>query len=162
MKKHMMIALCMVAVLACVPALAAMAEDETDGYQAGQAQAAARHAVYSQLENHPDSMDKTGYTDIHAAGESGSALDVETLLEAGLIDEETAARIAEFAAQRHESITSLYDGMGELSPKEREAAFEQGKRSDAVYGDVLDELVASGILTDVQAENIAAYFAGTI
>ncbi len=131
---------------------------EAYGFQKGQQENDARHGVYAQLENHGTAFDKGGYADVHAnGGAMEAALDVAALVEAGVIDQETADKIAAYAAEKHADISAIYEGIAEMTPQERVEAFESRKSSDGAVGDEVSELVEAGILTQEQADAIAAY-----
>ena len=131
---------------------------EAHGFQKGQQENDARHGVYAQLENHDTAFDKSGYADAHANGGAMEAtLDVTALVEAGVIDQETADRIAAYAAEKHTDISAIYEGIADMTPQQRAEAFESRKSSDGATGDDVSELVKAGVLTQEQADAIADY-----
>ena len=140
-------------------ASAALAEGTEDyGYQKGQQENDARHAVYEQLENHDAPFDKSGYADAHVDGGAMEAtLDADALVEAGVIDQETADRIAAYAAEKHADVSAIYEGIADMTPQQRAEAFESRKSLDGTVGDEVSELVTAGILTQEQADAIADY-----
>ncbi len=79
--------------------------------------------------------------------------DTESLVESGIIDQETADKISEYMSKKHEEISRIYDGMSDMSPTERHTAFAERKSS---RGNGLEELVDAGIITQEQADMIKA------
>ena len=81
-------------------------------------------------------------------------IDTESLIESGIIDQETADKISEYMSKKHEQISSVYDGMTNMSEEERHKAFAERKISRK---DNLEELVNEGIITKEQSDSIKKY-----
>ena len=80
--------------------------------------------------------------------------DTESLVESGIIDQETADRISDYMSEKHEEISSMYEDMADMSAEERHAAFAERK---AARKDSLGELVEKGIITQEQSDSIKNY-----
>ncbi len=80
--------------------------------------------------------------------------DTEALIEAGIIDQETADKISEYMSKKHEEISAMYNDMEGMSPEERHNAFNERKSSRK---DGLEGLVDDGIITEEQYDTIKNY-----
>ncbi len=140
------------------------AEDETTDY--GYLKGKANHYgtggeqtfVYSQKTDTEDDAASADYSyrqgKAHRGGMDKARYDSEDLIEAGIIDQATADAISEYAAKKHEDISTMYENTADMTPEERHAAFEERK---AERKDGVDELVEAGVITAEQAEAIKAY-----
>ena len=157
--KRIVSIICLAALLVSVLSMTAFAEGNADyGFNKGKTENESRHAVYSQLGKTTEQVDKSGYVDSHANGGSTIAtLNTDALVEAGIIDQETADKIASFATTKHTNISSIYDGMGSMNPTARHEAFAARKSADNSLGDTVAELVAAEIITQEQADAINAW-----
>ncbi|MGN0371906.1 MAG: hypothetical protein ACI4F3_03755 [Enterocloster sp.] len=99
-----------------------------------------------------------GYLAGKERSRSGQGLDAETLVEAGVIDQAAADSIKAYAASKHDKIHGRYEGMSERTPQERREFFESIEH-DSSDGDTVDEILAAGVITQEQADNIRAYLA---
>lgn len=142
------------------------AEPDTDmkasyGYLAGQQKNVDRHAQFEEIEGLSDDAEREAYFESHGIG-AGSAysseqhLDLEKLMGAGIIDQETADRIAEAASKKHQDFHSGFAGRDSMTQEERQAFYE-GLKSEGRGGDTVDALLNAGIITEEQAEAINGY-----
>ena len=159
--KRIVSILLMAAVLACALTVFAVAEGSEDyGFNKGKNENESRHAIFGQLGKPDEQVDKSGYVDSHArSGAAIETLDLEALVAEGILDQDTADKIAAFAAERHASISAIYDGLDAMTPAERNEAFASRKKADASLGDTVAELLESGIITAEQADAINAFLA---
>ena len=159
--KRIVSIICMAALLVSVLSMTAFAEgNENYGFNKGKSENEARHAVYSQLGHTSEQVDKSGYVDSHVNSDAAIAtLNTDALVEAGIIDQETADKIAAFATAKHTDISGIYDGMDNMTPAQRNEAFAARKGADAGPGDTVAELVAAEIITQEQADAINAFLA---
>ena len=159
--KRIVSIICLAALLVSVLCVTAFAEgSDSYGFNKGKSENETRHAIYSQLGRASEQADKSGYTDSHVTGGAAiSSLNADALVEAGVIDQETADQIAAFAAARHTDISAIYDGLDSMTPAQRSEAFAARKSMDASLGDTVTELVAAGIITQDQADAISEYLA---
>ena len=158
--KRVLSIVCMAALLATVFTMTAFAEGSDNyGFNTGKADNESRHAVYSQLGRTTEQVDKSGYVDSHVSGTVLTALDTEALVEAGIIDQDTADAIAAFGTAKHTSISGIYDGMDSMSPTARHEAFGERKTADGGMGNTVDALLEAEIITQEQADAITAWLA---
>ena len=157
--KRIVSILCLAALLVSVLSMTAFAEgNENYGFNKGKTENESRHAVYSQLGKTTEQVDKSGYVDSHVSADAAIAtLNTDALVEAGIIDQETADKIAAFATAKHTNISSIYEGMDSMSPTARHEAFAARKSADNSQGDTVAELLAAEIITQEQADAINAY-----
>ncbi len=80
--------------------------------------------------------------------------DTEDLIEAGIIDQETAEKISEYMSKKHEEISAMYDDISTMSPQERHTAFAE-RKNERRNG--LEGLVDEGIITKEQSDSIKNY-----
>ncbi|MGN1136226.1 MAG: hypothetical protein ACI4SF_08415 [Oscillospiraceae bacterium] len=152
-------------IVGCSLAVFSAAAETTDssyGYLAGQKASSERNAKFAKLADlGSDEERESFYKENNISGTYGGSrqLDCEELVKAGIIDEETAAKIAEYAASKHGNIHSFYANMGEMAPQQRHEYFS-GRSKDGFDGDVVDELLNAGIITQEQADAINAYLSG--
>ncbi|MBQ9009854.1 MAG: hypothetical protein IJ088_11070 [Clostridia bacterium] len=158
--KRIVSIICLAALLVSILSMTAFAEGNADyGFNKGKAENESRHAVYSQLGKTTEQVDKSGYVDSHVNANSTTiaTLNAEALVEAGVIDQETAGKIAAYATQKHTNISAIYEGMDSMSPTARHDAFAARKSTDSNLGDTVTELVTSEVITQEQADAINAY-----
>lgn len=159
--KRIVSIICLAALLVSVLSMTAFAEgNENYSFNKGKTENESRHAIYSQLGHTEERVDKSGYVDSHVNSETTIAtLDTAALVEAGIINQDTADRIAAWAAARHTNISAIYEGMDSMTPAQRNEAFAARKSADASLGDTVAELVAAEIITQEQADAINAFLA---
>ena len=157
--KRIVSILCLAALLVSVLSMTAFAEgNESYGFNKGKTENESRHAVYSQLGKTTEQVDKSGYVDSHVSADADIAtLNTDALVEAGIIDQETADKIAAFATAKHTNISATYEGMDSMSPTARHEAFAARKSADNGLGDTVAELVEAEIITQEQADAINAW-----
>ena len=157
--KRIVSIICLAALLVSVLSMTAFAEGNADyGFNKGKTENESRHAVYSQLGKTTEQVDKSGYVDSHVNADAAIAtLDTDALVEAGVIDQETADKIAAYATAKHTNISAVYDGMDSMSPTARHEAFAARKSADSNMGDTVADLVAAEIITQEQADAINAW-----
>lgn len=98
--------------------------------------------------------------DVHVNPDGAIAtLDTEALVDAGIIDQDTADKIVAYAATKHTNISAIYDGMDSMTPAQRQEAFAARKSADGNLGDTVADLVAAEIITQDQADAINAFLA---
>lgn len=84
--------------------------------------------------------------------------DVDALLEAGIIDQETADKIKEYATSKQEEFNATLEGFDEMTPEERTeafAGFKDGRFKGSCMDGLMDALVEAGVLTQEQADAVA-------
>ncbi len=129
---------CVIVLTMVVCAATAFAADETSNY-----------SFRKGKENHYGTGGEQTFVYSHS-----HHADTEALIEAGIIDQETANNISEYMSKKHEDIKAMYSDMANMSPEERHTAFEERKTS---RGNGLDELVDKGIITKEQYDSIKEY-----
>lgn len=142
-----------------VTAYAAETSADEYGYLSGSQKSSQRHAQYEKAEALSTDAERDAFfeaNDIGGAYSDASHLDTDALVAAGVIDQATADRIAQYAADKHSQLSGRYADVGSMAPAERQAYFEGLDRSG---GDSVDALLAAGIITQAQAEAINAYLA---
>ena len=159
--KRIVSIICLAALLVSVLSMTAFAEgNESYGFNKGKTENESRHAVYEQLGKTTEQVDKSGYVDSHVNPDATIAtLNTDALVEAGIIDQDTADKIAAFAATKHTNISAIYDGMDQMTPAQRREDFAARKSTDANLGDTVADLVAAEIITQEQADAINAFLA---
>lgn len=154
------------AVALSVCAVSAMAAgDETAasascGYLNGQKRCQERHTQFEQVSG--IAGDEEREEAFRAAGigrggayEEAPHLNCEALAEAGVIDQDTAGRIADYAAGKHTGLHDWYAAKSDsLSPQERRAYFAN-RPADVSGGDSVEELLEAGVITQDQADAIS-------
>ena len=90
-------------------------------------------------------------------GDEGSdlqlPLDTTALVEAGVIDMDTAAKIVAYAGEAHDALHDLLAGKSDMAPKARNDWFSAIPRD----ADPLDGLAQAGAITPEQAQAIRDY-----
>lgn len=157
--KRIVSIICLAALLVSVLSMTAFAEGNADyGFNKGKTENESRHAVYSQLGKTTEQVDKSSYVDSYVNADAAIAtLDTDALVEAGVIDQETADKIAAYATAKHTNISAVYDGMDSMSPTARHEASAARKSADSNTGDTVADLVAAEIITQEQADAINAW-----
>lgn len=158
MKKKMIAVPVLTALLLVATAVTASAEGETArGYLQGQQRNAERHAQFEQMAELSTDEERADFFQSAGIGGAYSAeprLDAEKLVDAGVIDQETADDIAAYASGKHTQLHGRYAGMGDLTPAERREAYAGFERED---GDPVERLLTAGVITEAQADAIRAY-----
>ncbi|MGN1004515.1 MAG: hypothetical protein ACI4O5_06720 [Oscillospiraceae bacterium] len=140
-------------------AAAPAAEDTSVSYSyvAGQQRSTVRHAQFAQaaaLTTDTEREDFFAENDIGGAYSDGQQLDVEALVEAGVIDQATADSIREYASNKQVQIHGRYGNLGSMTPTERHSFFGSFDRDG---GNSVDGLLAACVITQEQADAINAY-----
>lgn len=85
---------------------------------------------------------------------SSEHLDVESLVEQGIIDQETADSIKAYGSEKHDRIHDRFKtDRSEMTPQQRHEFYESYEK-DGHPGDCVDELLSAGLITQEQAEEI--------
>ena len=100
-------------------------------------------------------IDKPIYVDNDA---TVATLNVEALVEAGVIDQTVADKIKAYAAARHADISVVYDGRNSMTPAWRQEAFAARRNADSSFGNTASDL-AAGIITREQADAVNGFSA---
>lgn len=134
----------------------------TYGYLTGQQQNNDRHALYEAVPTFATDAEREAYFESNSIGGDGSYgaaqhLDAEALVEAGIIDQTTADKIAAYGFAKHDDIHARYEGKAEMTPDQRQAMYESAE-ADGFDGDSVSELLNAGIITQEQADAINSYF----
>lgn len=165
--KHKMILVSALAVAlasgSIIPALAAGTEGGTAtyGYLVGQQKNEDRHAQFEKAAGLTDNAEREAFFEERGIGggaySDSQHLDANVLLEAGIIDQTTADKIAAYANDKHELIHEGYDGgLSDMTPEERHT-FYGSRKEDNAKGDSVEELLNAGVITQEQADSIIAY-----
>ena len=158
MKKNIIAVPVVTALLLVATAVTASAQGDTSrGYLQGQQQNTERRAKFEQLAELSNDVEREDFFRAAGIGGAYSAelhLDAEELVDAGVIDQETADDIAAYASGKHLQLHGRYAGMGDLTPAECREAYADFERED---GDPLERLLIAGIITETQADAIQAY-----
>ena len=149
-------ALLAAATLFAVPALAA--QTGTDSYLSGQQQSTARHGQFEGLSGLMTDEERAAFfSGNETGGDEGSdlqlPLDTTALVEAGVIDMDTAAKIVAYAGEAHDALHDLLAGKSDMAPKARNDWFSAIPRD----ADPLDGLAQAGAITPEQAQAIRDY-----
>ena len=157
--KRIVSIICLATLLVSALSLTAFAEGNANyGFNKGKAENESRHAVFSQMGKTTEQVDKSNYVNSHVNADAAIAtLNAEMLVEAGIIDQGTADKIAAYATSKHTDISAIYDGMDSMTPAQRSEAFADRKRTDSNKGDTVDDLLAAEIITQEQADAISVY-----
>lgn len=143
-----------------IPASAAEVTDGSYGYLAGQQKNSKRHAQYEQTATLSTDADRNAFFAANGIGggvySDAQHFDADALAAAGIIDQATADSIHQYAANKHTQLSGRYGSMENMTPAERHVYYAGFDRSG---GDSVDALLASGIITQEQAEAINAYLA---
>lgn len=133
-------------------------------YLSGQQKNADRSAQYEEIASLTTDAEREAYFEAHGIGvgsvySASQHIDAEALVAAGIIEQETADRIAAYASQKHDKIHARYESIDSMTADQRHAFYESFE-SDGFSGDSIDELVNAGILTQQQADAINTYLSG--
>ena len=118
------------ALTASVGTATAMAADNSSySYLTGRQQNSSRHAQFEKAGTLTDDAAREAYFEEQGIGgdgafHDGQHLDAEKLVEAGVIDAETAERIVEYAAEKHASIHTRMESKSGMTPQERRSFYE--------------------------------------
>ncbi|MGN1347034.1 MAG: hypothetical protein ACI4V1_09620, partial [Eubacteriales bacterium] len=155
--------LSLAAFLTATAAMAADTETASYGYQNGQQQYAARHAMFEEVQSISTDEGREAFFAAKDIGGNGaswtvSSLDVEELVEAGVITQTTADKIMVYASAKHATIHTEYGRKSSMNWEERHSFYEElkGKASNT---DAVSELLDAGILTQAEADAINEYLA---
>lgn len=165
MKKTMKWTLSLVlaaALMSCgsLTAFAAESDAASYGYQKGQQQNMNRHSAYGELASLTTDADRQSFFEQHDIGgglySDAAHLDADALVEAGLVDQDTADRIESYASEWHAQISGRYStDLAAMSPADRHtwyAGFAGERETDS-----LDRLTLAGIISAEQAEAIRGW-----
>lgn len=89
----------------------------------------------------------------YMAGQNAPRLDTEDLVAEGIVEQETADRIAEYASAKHDAIHAAYEKKSDMSTEGRHAFYSEFKGSRD-WGNSAEELVEAGIITQEQADRM--------
>lgn len=141
------------------------AESEASyGYLIGQQKNTSRHQFFEQMEGLTTDAEREAFFEANGIGGDGphhdaQHLDVEELVEAGIIDQQTADQIAASASEKHDVLHGQYVNKSEMTPEDRSAFYESMGKDDS-KGDSISRLVEAGIITQEQADAINQYISG--
>lgn len=131
------------------------------GYLTGQQNGSNRHAQFEEAAAFTTDAEREAFYEAQGIGGDGpystaQHLDSEELVKAGIIDQETADKIAAAASQKHDDLHGKYAGKSDMTPEERHTFYDSFK-PDGFDGDSVSELLNSGIITQEQADAINGY-----
>ena len=131
------------------------------GYLSGASKNSERHARFGQLAALTTDEERANFYAANGIGGNGphsgeTHMDVDALVSSGVIDEETAAAIQEYASAKHAAIHSRYADAGSMTPQER---YEWYAGFDRENGDSVEKLLQSGVITQAQADAIRDFLA---
>lgn len=137
--------------------------DSSYGYLSGQQESVNRHAQFGTAAGMTTDADREAFLASQGIGGDGTYssaqhLDAQELLDAGVIDQATAAKIEAAASSKQQGLHARYGSQSEMSPEERHTFFESFS-NDGAAGDSVSELLNNGIITQEQADAINAYLA---
>ena len=149
-------ALLAAATLFAAPALAA--QTGTDSCLSGQQQSTARHGQFEGLSGLTTDEERAAFfSGNETGGDEGSdlqlPLDTAALVEAGVIDADTAAKIEAYAGEAHDALHDLFAGKSDMAPEARNDWLSAIPRD----ADPLDGLAQVGVITPEQAQAIRDY-----
>ncbi|MGM9608102.1 MAG: hypothetical protein ACI3XJ_11415 [Oscillospiraceae bacterium] len=127
------------------------------GYLAGQQRSTNRHAQFAQAADLTTDAERETFfaeNEIGGAYSDGQQLDVEALVEAGVIDQATADSIREYAAAKQTQLHGRYGSLGGMTPAERHTFYGSFDRNG---GNSVESLLDAGVITQEQADAINAY-----
>ncbi len=139
--------------------VSAMAAEDSCSCQSGRQQYESRHKIFTEAAQQIGDSAREAFLAANGIGGNGPnsdspRLDAEKLAEAGVIDQETAEKIAQYASEKQADRHSRYAGKSSMSAEERHSFYDGMKSEDS---DPVDELLAAGIITKEQAKAIQAY-----
>lgn len=146
-----------------ITAFAVEAEENSTsyGYLAGHHQSSTRHGQFEAAGSLSTDAEREAYFESHDIGgghySESRRLDASALVAAGVIDQAAADSIGAYASSKHDQIHSRYQGdMSDMTPDERHTLYD-GYGKDGFDGDMVDELLNAGVITQEQADAINAY-----
>lgn len=143
-------------------AFAAETDDTNSyGYLTGQSQNSSRHTQFESLAGFTTDAERNAFFEAQGIGggqySDSQHLDVEALIQAGIIDQATADNMKVYGSDKHDSIHNRYSGdTSSMTPEERHTLYA-GYEKDGFDGDSVDELLSKGIITQEQADAIQEY-----
>lgn len=140
-----------------VSASAATDSDGSYGYLNGQQKNSERHAQYEQVATFCTDAERSAFfakNDIGGAYSDAKRLDVDALVDAGIIDSSTADGIHQYATDKHTQLSRRYDSLENMTPTERHTYYDGFDRNG---GNSVDALLSAGVITNEQAEAINSY-----
>lgn len=134
------------------------------GYFNGQQKNADRHTQYESIAGFTTDEEREAYFEANGLGgkmnNDKEHFDIESLISIGIINEETADQIAEYAAKKHENIHSYFEQTSNMTSNQRHELYNSSI-NDSYSGNLIDELVDNGILTNTEANAINDYLIDT-
>ncbi|MDY3920452.1 MAG: hypothetical protein SOZ59_15905 [Candidatus Limivivens sp.] len=153
MRAKKIISSALITLLLCGSCLSVHAEQDTSsyGYLTGQQESSSRRALFDGASGLTSDEAREAYFAANGIGggeyTDTQHLDAEELLEAGVIEQETADRITAYVSGKVSSIQGRYVAdIGSMSPEERNAYYESF-RKDGSAGDTVAELLGAGVIT---------------
>ena len=139
--------------------VSAMAAEGNYSYQSGRQQYESRHQIFTEAAQQIGDSAREAFLAANGIGGDGpnsgnTRLDAEKLAEAGVIDQETAEKIAQYASEKQADRHAGYAGKSSMTAEERHSFYDGMKSQD---GDPVEELLAAGVITQEQADAIQAY-----
>lgn len=160
MKLKTLMSATMAIALITASSVTAFAAEDSYGYLAGQQQNRNRHAQFETVASFTTDAEREAFYEAQSIGDgeysNAQHLDAEALVTAGVIDQSTADRIAEYASDKHVQIHNRYGDMHNATPDERHTLYADFE-NDGFDGDSVDELLNAGVITQEQAAAINAY-----
>ncbi len=131
------------------------------GYLSGTQTNSDRHARFGQLAALTTDEERADFYAANGIGGDGphsndTHMDVDALVAPGVIDEDTADAIREYASAKHDAIHSRYASAGDMTPQERHEWYADFDREN---GDSVEKLLQSGVITQAQADAIRDFLA---
>lgn len=150
-------------ILVAGTAFAAGANKTGYGFNIGKTQNAARSAAFAKAGTFTNDADREAFFEQNNIG-VGSAyadqehLDVEALVEAKIIDQNTANAIKVYASKKHDTISSNFSGrnFNNMTPAQTHTFYENMNNLN-LSGDTIDDLLANGLITKTQATAIQKF-----
>ncbi len=139
--------------------VSAMASEDSYSYQSGRQQYESRHQIFTEAAQQTGDSAREAFLaangiDGNSPNSDSPRLDAEKLAEAGVIGQETAEKIAQYASEKQADRHSGYARKSSMTSEERHSFYDGMKSQD---GDPVDELLAAGVITQEQADAIQAY-----
>ncbi len=130
------------------------------GFQLGAKQNEARSAVFAKAKTFTNDADREAFFEQNKIG-IGSAyadqqhLNVEALVEAKVIDQNTANAIKVYASKKHDTISGNFANANfeNMTPSQTHDFYEKMNEQN-LSGDTVDDLLANGLITKTQATAI--------
>ena len=139
--------------------ISALAADESYGWQSGKAQYESRHKIFTEAVQQADDDAREAFFAANGIGGDGpysdrARLDVEKLVEAGVIDQETAEEISQYVSDKQVQRHTAYAEKSSMTNDERHS-FYTGMHTD--HAGPIEELLEAGIISQEQADAIEEY-----